>query len=80
MGDDDAGFSIQDLPEAIPNPLLRLGINGGEGIVQNHNLWVQENGPSDSDALLLPAGKRCPLLPNQRFNAHGKGLDVLIDL
>ena len=43
------------LSEVREDLLLRLGVDGGDGIVQDEDLGVLHEGARDGDALLLPA-------------------------
>ena len=58
---------------------VRLGVDGGERIVKNHDGRVLRQHPGNRGPLLLPAGERHAPLAHKGVVALGKALDRLVE-
>jgi hypothetical protein len=58
MGGDEQRDSITvQVRQEVRQDLARLGVDGGEWLVQQHDLRLLSQRPREKDALALPAGK-----------------------
>ena len=58
--------------------MLRLGVEGTGGLVEQQHAWVHEEGARDGDALLLAAAQPHAPLADERLVTLGKGLDEAV--
>ena len=61
----------------VENPLLGLGVDRGERVVEYQQARAPQQRPGDSRALLLPAGKGDAALADQRLPAVGKAPHIV---
>ncbi len=57
VGDEDGGAAFHDSLEAAEDSLFGVGVDAGEGIVEDEDLWIADDGAGDGGALLLAAGE-----------------------
>src|SRR5680860_137685 len=74
--DDDRRAALVDLLEPFEDRRLRLGVDGREGVVEDHHRRVLDDGPGDGGALTLTARERHPALAELGLVALGEVLDV----
>ena len=59
VGDDEHGLALDgDAAQKIEHLADPFGVEGGGGLVDQHQLGVERHRPADADALLLAAGER----------------------
>ena len=70
--DDDHGLLafLKQLIERFLDLVLTLGVQGTRGLIQEQDAWFANQGTSDSNALLLSAGKSTTSFTNHRFNTQ----------
>ena len=56
MGDEEGGLPCPAGLQVVQNDLLRPGIHRRDGVVQNEDGRILQQGARNGDALLLPAG------------------------
>src|SRR5438874_4173190 len=57
VGDEDGGAAFHDAVEAAEDPLFGVGVDAGQGVVEDENFGVADDGAGDSCALFLTAGE-----------------------
>src|SRR6202023_3675292 len=55
-GDEDGRASAHDLPEMVEDFVFGMGVDAGEGVVENEDAGAAEKGAGDGGALLLASG------------------------
>ena len=55
--DQDGGAALHRGAKAAENLLFRIGVDARQGIVQDENARIAQDGPGDRSALLLSAGE-----------------------
>ena len=76
MGDEDGGAAVHDLAEAGEDLLFGVGVYGGEGVVEDEDAGVAEDGAGDGGALLLAAGEGDAALADDGLEAAGELEDL----
>ena len=66
MGDEDGGAAFHDVAEAGEDALFGVGIDRGQGVVEDEDAWVADDGSGDGGALFLSAGEG-----DSAFTDHG---------
>src|ERR1039457_3029963 len=77
VGDEDGGPPTHDLAEVVEDFVFRLGIDTGEGVVQDQDTRAAEQGAGNGGALLLASGEGDAALAYGGVVAFGKRFDVL---
>src|SRR5437868_9766566 len=80
MGDEDSGASAHDLPEMVEDLVFGVGVDAGEGVVEDEDTRAAEQGAGDGGALLLPSRERDAALADGSVIAFGEAFDVLGDV
>ncbi|GJC95043.1 hypothetical protein ColKHC_03869 [Colletotrichum higginsianum] len=80
MGDGNGGAALGGLVEGGLDDVLRLGIEGRRGLVQQQDLGVADEGAGDGDALLLAAGEQGALASDDGVEALGHRHDEVVDV
>ncbi|MNX22582.1 hypothetical protein D3C86_525670 [compost metagenome] len=62
--------------QALGNDRLGLVVERARGLVQQHEVRLEREGPSDDEALALPAREVDASLGHHRVHAHGHGIDI----
>src|SRR5579871_5923088 len=57
MRDKDGGAAVHDVAQVIENFVFRVGIDAGEGVVENQNFGIADQGAGNGGALLLASGE-----------------------
>ena len=72
VGNENGGQTqfLMDLPDAGLQGLAKLGINGGQGLVQQQDLGMGDNGTGQGNPLLLTAGQTGGILVFLAFQLH----------
>ena len=76
VADEDGGAAEHLLPEAGEDLLFGVGVYTRQGIVQNQDAGVAEEGAGDGGALLLAAGEGDAALADDGLEAAGKVEDL----
>src|SRR6185437_6241796 len=76
VGDEDGGAALHDLAQVVQDLVFRLGVHAGEGIVQDEDAGVADDGPGDGGALLLATGQSNATLSHRGGVLLGKILDI----
>src|SRR5208337_2526690 len=58
MGDEDGGASAHDFAEMVEDFIFGVGVDAGEGVVEDENAGAAEQGAGNGGALLLASGER----------------------
>lgn len=79
VGDQDGGHGdlLVEFPEPDAELLSDLGVEGAKGFIQEEHPWLNGQGPSQSHALTLAAGKLGGVAVGQMTDAHQ--LEQLVD-
>ena len=72
LGHNELGAGEIQVGQLVLDVLLGLQVHGGGGVVQDQNRGAHRQSPGQGDALLLPAGKACPPLPDEGVVALGE--------
>src|ERR1700730_11214867 len=72
----NGGAALHDATQAGEDALFGLRVDAGEGIVEDEDARVADDGASDGGALLLSAGERDAALADNRFVFVGEAFDV----
>ena len=64
LGDDDLGHMRKLGFQVFLEPVFRHAVESGEGVVEDENLRIAENGSGDTDSLSLSAGDVVSALGN----------------
>ncbi len=80
MGDEDGGAALHDLTEAGEDALFGVGIDRGEGVVEDEDARVADDGSGDGGALFLAAGESDSALANHGLEAAGELEDLVSDV
>ena len=67
LRDDEAGTPLHQHGQRLAQPLLRLEVHAGGGVIQDEDARIDQQRPRDGDPLLLPAGERYPPLTDRRL-------------
>jgi len=57
MGDEDSGASAHDFPEMVEDLVFGVGVDTGQGVVEDEDAGAAEKGAGDGSALLLASGE-----------------------
>src|SRR5450756_623692 len=79
VADDDCRRLCLEACDVVEDMLLRVGVHGRQGVVQDKDARLLENGARDGDTLLLATGQRDAALPDHRAELVLKLHDVLVD-
>src|ERR1700688_1207002 len=80
VGDEDGGASAHDLPEMVENFVFGVGVDAGEGVVEDKDAGAAEKGAGDGGALLLASGESDAAFADGGVVAFGETFDVLRDV
>ena len=80
LGDDDFGGIGQFFAERLADECVRLGIDGGSGVVENEDLGFFQEGARDAEPLFLSARNVCAALFDEGVVFFGKALDKFVRL
>ncbi len=72
MGDEDGGAALHDLAEAGEDLLFGVGVDAGEGVVEDEDAGVADEGAGDGGALLLAAGEGDAAFADDGVEAGGE--------
>ncbi len=78
--DQDGGLAGTGLFQVVEDDALRLGVHGGNGVVQDQDRRVLHECAGNRDALLLAAGNGHAAFAEHRFVAVGEFLDVAVNV
>src|SRR5437763_1863941 len=56
---------LHHLTQAVQNLFLRIGVDGGQRVVQNQNPWIAQHCARNGGPLLLPSGERDATFANR---------------
>src|SRR5216683_4421589 len=79
MGDDKCSAATHQVTQPFLNERFRFGVQTGSRFIENEDAWIGENGASDGDALLLPAGKFYTAFADDRIVFFFKRLYEFVD-
>ncbi len=74
--DEDGGAAAHDLPQVIEDAFFGVGVNAGEGVVEDQDAWIADESARDGGALLLAARERDAALAHERFVLLRERFDV----
>lgn len=77
MGDEEGGAAVHDGGEVSEDLLFGDGVDAGEGVVEDENGGVAEDGAGDGGALLLATGESDAAFADFGGVAGGEGGDVV---
>ena len=80
MCDEDGRFALTSLPETREDRFLRLGINGGNGVVENKDGRVLHERSGNGDALLLTARDGYTAFTEDGAIALMEADDIIVDI
>ena len=80
VGDEDGGASAHDFAEVVEDFVFGVGVDAGEGVVEDEDAWAAEQGAGDGGALLLASGEGDAAFADRRVVAFGEAFDVLGDV
>ena len=80
VGDEDGGASLHHGAQARENGLFGVGVYAGEGVVQDEDAGVAQDGPGDGGALFLTAGEGYASLAHKGVEAAGELQDLVRDV
>ena len=61
--DQNCGASLHDIFEALENALFGEGVYARQGVIEDQDLWIAQDGARDGDALLLAPESVMPRSP-----------------
>lgn len=62
VADEEGGFALRQLAEALENLIFAFGIEGGGWLIQHQNLPITHKGPPKRNLLPLPAREFVPFV------------------
>ena len=71
MGDDNQRPGLDQRVDSLLNQGFVLQVHISGSFVQNYNRGILQDGAGDGNPLFLPAGERCPALPDDGVVAIG---------
>ena len=77
MGDEDGGAALHGFAEAGEDLLFGVGVYAGQGVVEDQDGGIAEDGAGDGGALLLAAGESDAALADDGAEA-GRELEDLV--
>ena len=80
VGDEDGGASAHDFAQVVEDFVFGVGVDAGEGVVENQNARAAQQGAGDGRALLLASGERDAALADRGVVAFGEAFDVVGDV
>src|SRR5205823_396707 len=80
VGDEDGGAAFHDAVEAAEDPLFGVGVDAGQGVVEDKNFGVADDGAGDSCALFLTAGEGESTLADLGVEAFGEFENFITDV
>src|SRR5208282_2829254 len=80
VGDEDSRASAHDFAEMVEDLIFGVGVDAGEGIVEDENTRAAENRAGDGGALLLASGESNAALAHHGVVTFGETRDVLGDV
>jgi len=78
VGDDECGSSGKQCGHRGLNELFAFSVQVARGFVEDQNLWIREDRPSDGEALLLAARQLDAPLADKRLVPLRQPVDELI--
>lgn len=75
VGDDDGGATLHELFQRLLHDMLRLGVEGRGGFVEDEYRWVLEQGARDADTLSLSAREHHAAVADKGVVALGQRAD-----
>lgn len=76
VGDEDGGPALHDGAKAVEDALFGVGVDAGEGVVEDEDARVADDGAGDGGALLLAAGEGDAALADHGVEALGELEDL----
>ena len=80
MGDEDRGAALHGFAEAGEDLLFGVGVYAGQGVVEDQDGGIAEDGAGDGGALLLAAGEGDAALADDGAEAAGELEDLVGDV
>src|ERR1700682_1924706 len=80
VGDEDGGAPAHDFPEMVEDFVFGMGVDAGEGVVEDEDAGAAEKGAGDGGALLLASGESDAAFAYGGVVAFGETFDVLRDV
>src|SRR6266403_990978 len=80
VGDEDGGASAHDFPQMVEDFVFGVGVDAGEGVVENEDAGTAQKGAGDGGALLLASGESDAAFADCGVVAFGEAFDVLRDV
>ena len=80
VGDEDGGGSCGIVAESAQDALFGVGIDAGQGVVEDEDGGAAQQGAGDGGALFLSAGKRDAAFADDGFKALRELLELLADV
>ena len=80
VGDEDGGASLHDLAEMVEDFVFGVGVDAGEGVVEDQDAGAAEEGAGYGGALLLASGEGDAALAYRGVVAFGETFYVLGDV
>ena len=72
VGDEDGGATFHDSLQAAEDALFGVGVDAGEGVVEDEDFGIADDGAGDGGALLLAAGEGESALADLGVEAFGE--------
>src|SRR5258708_6795779 len=78
VGDENRGAALHDSAQAVEDALFGLRVHGRQGIVEDQNSRIADDGTGDGGPLLLPSGEGDAALANHGVVGLAEVLDVTV--
>ena len=76
VGDEDGGASVHEVAKVVEDFVFGVGVDAGEGVVEDEDAGAAEEGAGDGGALLLASGEGDAALADGGVVAVGEVFDV----
>ena len=80
VGDEDGGASAHDFAEVVEDFVFGVGVDAGEGVVEDEDARAAKQGAGDGGALLLASGEGDAAFADGSVVAFGETFDVVGDV
>jgi len=80
MGNDERGLAFEEAVQPVEHEPLRLRIEAGARLIEDHDRRVADHGPCDAEPLTLTSRKRLATLPDDSLVSLGQRLDELVSV
>jgi hypothetical protein len=80
VGDEKGGSALHLRPQAVEDLVFGIGVYAGQGVVEDQDFGVAQDGAGDGGALLLASGEGHPALTDYGAEAGGEFEDFCGDV